>query len=219
MTSLTQRQIEILKRIATGETIKSIASDLAVSPKTIEFHWGELKRKLGIQSHVEATHYAIVKLGVPLMFAIVMLGLTGFSQVPVPAAAAPEYPGITLAWDAPADTNVAGFWVYWGVKSRTYTNSILVGTNRTMTFTTLLPSVLYYFAATSTDKTGIQSDFSTEASGMMQTNFPPTTNAIAYLWIEASPRPTGPFTNANLFTKTLTNATQAALYYRLMGAK
>jgi DNA-binding CsgD family transcriptional regulator len=56
---LTPHQIVVLKKIATDKSIKQIAGELNVSPKTIEFHWMRLRKKLGVNTYVGATHYAL----------------------------------------------------------------------------------------------------------------------------------------------------------------
>jgi hypothetical protein len=68
---------------------------------------------------------------------------------------------VTLAWDASASTNVAGYRVYYGTNSRAYfgvTNAGLV-----LTQTVVLPhSGRWFFAATAYDTNGLESDFSSE---------------------------------------------------------
>jgi len=70
---------------------------------------------------------------------------------------------VTLAWDASASTNVAGYRVYYGTNSRAYccmTNAGLV-----LTQAVVLPhSGRWFFAATAYDTNGLESDFSSEVS-------------------------------------------------------
>ena len=47
---------------------------------------------------------------------------------------------------------------------RAYTNSVDAGTNLTTTVTNLVAGPTYYFSATATDKDGLESDYSGEAS-------------------------------------------------------
>lgn len=56
---LTDREIEILRRVANGETTKEIAFALSVSTKTIESHRANLMTKLGIFSVAGLTKYAV----------------------------------------------------------------------------------------------------------------------------------------------------------------
>jgi DNA-binding NarL/FixJ family response regulator len=57
--SLSNRELQVLKRIASGRTIKEIASELALSDKTIATYRGRISDKLGQSSNVELTRYAI----------------------------------------------------------------------------------------------------------------------------------------------------------------
>jgi hypothetical protein len=70
---------------------------------------------------------------------------------------------VTLAWDASASTNVAGYRVYYGTNSRAYfcvTNAGLV-----LTQAVVLPHRgRWFFAATAYDTNGLESDFSSEVS-------------------------------------------------------
>src|SRR5260370_40244567 len=89
-------------------------------------------------------------------------------------------PSITLAWDPSPDPTVAGYKVYWGVASRSYTNSLSAGSATTLTVSNLVIGTPYYFAATAYDTNGIESDYSAEVSGSVALpNQPPTLNAIS----------------------------------------
>jgi DNA-binding NarL/FixJ family response regulator len=59
ISTLTQREREILRYIAQGFSKKEIASKLNLSVKTIETHSSNLMSKLGIHDRVELTRYAI----------------------------------------------------------------------------------------------------------------------------------------------------------------
>ena len=56
---LTVREREVLQLIAEGLSTKTIARDLHVSPKTIEWHRSQLMKKLHIESIAELVKYAI----------------------------------------------------------------------------------------------------------------------------------------------------------------
>lgn len=56
---LTDRQRQILQRVASGRTSKEIAAELDVSVKTVEFHRSRLMEKLGVHSTAELTRRAI----------------------------------------------------------------------------------------------------------------------------------------------------------------
>jgi len=56
---LTPREREVLQLIAEGKSTKTIARELFVSAKTIEWHRSQLMHKLGVQSVAELVKYAI----------------------------------------------------------------------------------------------------------------------------------------------------------------
>jgi len=59
--SLTQREREILKLIAEGHTTREIAQILFLSPKTVEWHRGNIMHKLKLRNRTELIRYAIRK--------------------------------------------------------------------------------------------------------------------------------------------------------------
>jgi len=71
---------------------------------------------------------------------------------------------VTLAWNASPNTNVAGYIVYYGEASQSYTSSVNVGANLSEVFSTLTPGVAYYFAALAYNTNGQESVFSDEAT-------------------------------------------------------
>ncbi len=70
---LTDRQTEILKRYAEGKCVKEIANELGIHENTVDFHKVKAKRKLGLRNDVEMIHYAIARLGVSLLFTLVLV--------------------------------------------------------------------------------------------------------------------------------------------------
>lgn len=57
--SLTPRQTEILRLVASGRSTKEIARDLNISPKTVEFHRAALMEKIGVHDVTGLTRYAM----------------------------------------------------------------------------------------------------------------------------------------------------------------
>ena len=57
--SLTLRQREILQLLAAGRSAKEIAGDLAISPRTVEFHKYQMMEMNGLRSSAELIHFAI----------------------------------------------------------------------------------------------------------------------------------------------------------------
>jgi len=56
---LSARELEVLSLLAEGKSNKEVASDLAISEKTVATYRSRVKRKLGLKSLVELVHYAI----------------------------------------------------------------------------------------------------------------------------------------------------------------
>jgi hypothetical protein len=85
--------------------------------------------------------------------------LTALTPLPTRADAS-----VTLAWDASPDPNVTGYNVYYGAHSRGYTNFLILGNTTSVAISNLAPGAIYYFAATTVNSVGLESDFSDEAS-------------------------------------------------------
>lgn len=71
---------------------------------------------------------------------------------------------VTLAWDQSPGSGVAGYNLYYGVASQTYTNVIPCGNVTAATVTNLAGGTTYYFAVTSVDAAGLESMPSGEIS-------------------------------------------------------
>lgn len=57
--ALSNRELQVLKLIALGKSIKEIGSELALSPKTIATYRSRIAEKMGLDSNVELTRYAM----------------------------------------------------------------------------------------------------------------------------------------------------------------
>lgn len=57
--ALSHRQMQVFKGLASSATVKSLAYDLHLSPKTIEMHRSKLYSKLGIWDIAALTREAI----------------------------------------------------------------------------------------------------------------------------------------------------------------
>ena len=82
---------------------------------------------------------------------------------------------LTLAWDPDPSSGVAGYRLYEGGASRTYTNVIATGSATTATVSNLISGATYFFAVTAIGTNGVESDFSSEISYTvpLPTNIPP----------------------------------------------
>jgi hypothetical protein len=70
---------------------------------------------------------------------------------------------VTLAWDASIGGGMAGYYLYMGGASGSYTNRVDAGSATTQTVSGLW-SGTYFFSATAYDTNGLESDFSNEVS-------------------------------------------------------
>jgi DNA-binding NarL/FixJ family response regulator len=57
--SLSDREFQILKMIASGKTVSEIGRQLALSVKTISTHRTRILKKMNLKTNAELTHYAI----------------------------------------------------------------------------------------------------------------------------------------------------------------
>jgi len=59
--TLTPRELEVLKRLAEGGSVKEIACELNLSSKTVDAHKFNLMRKLDVHNKAQLVHYAFQK--------------------------------------------------------------------------------------------------------------------------------------------------------------
>jgi len=111
-----------------------------------------------------------------------VLAFADFSALLSPNVPAPRFPNMTgstngyrlptnaiyfhLSWSPSPGTNIAGYKLYWGNGSRSYTNSMMTGTNLHGFITNLVCGARYWIAATASDKNGLESDYSVEVSAV-----------------------------------------------------
>lgn len=91
---------------------------------------------------------------------------------------------VTLAWSE-STTNFAGFKIYQGVASKTYTvtNDVGAVTNATVS---VIPGVTNFFSATCYDKNGLQSPFSNEITYAVPVAQPQNVYALITAYLETS---------------------------------
>lgn len=100
---------------------------------------------------------------------------------------------ISLAWDPSSDATVAGYKIYYGTTSHGYTTAVDVGNVLNANITGLINNTTYYFAATTYTSSGVESDFSNEATFLAQSvttpppvYLPPTLDALGNIVINES---------------------------------
>lgn len=69
---------------------------------------------------------------------------------------------ITLQWDASTSEDVAGYYIYYGTDGESYTEKLDAGMQLTMDIPGLQEGFTYYFAATTYDSLGMESNYSNE---------------------------------------------------------
>ena len=115
-----------------------------------------------------------------------VLGLLLPALIFMPFSAPAATASVTLAWNSSTDSTVAGYNIYYGGASYTYTNKISVGQATSVTISGLVQGTIYYFAATTHSASGTESPFSSELAYLVPVvtpiaNQPPTLNAISDL--------------------------------------
>jgi two-component system NarL family response regulator len=59
ISDLTPRELEILQFVIMGKTNKTIASEIYISEKTVEFHLNNIYTKIGVRTRMMAGVWAI----------------------------------------------------------------------------------------------------------------------------------------------------------------
>ncbi len=85
---------------------------------------------------------------------------------------------VMLAWNPVSSPLIAGYSVYYGGASGSYTNKISAGTSTNVLISGLIPGAMYYFAATTYNTNGMESPFSAEISYLLTTNSVPVKTTI-----------------------------------------
>ena len=59
LSDLTPREMEVLQLVVAGRTNKSIAAEICITEKTVEFHLNKLYSKIGVRTRMLAGVWAI----------------------------------------------------------------------------------------------------------------------------------------------------------------
>ena len=89
-------------------------------------------------------------------------------------AAEAQTSSVKLAWNPSAGPQLAGYRIYDGVSSHTYTNIVQVGNVTNATISGLTVGVTYFFSVTAYDTSGLESPFSNEISYKVTNSTLPT---------------------------------------------
>jgi len=57
--SLSDREYQVLRLIASGKTVSEIAGEIAISVKTVSTYRARILEKMSMRTNAELTHYAI----------------------------------------------------------------------------------------------------------------------------------------------------------------
>ena len=113
---------------------------------------------------------------------------------------------VTLAWNPVTNANVAGYNIYYGSVSQTYTNVTPVGNVTNATISGFVAGATYYFAATRLSTSGQESAYSSEVSYTIPNGTPVlqvTPGSIGYGTLLVGTSKTNSFTVQNIGTGTL----------------
>jgi len=59
LSDLTPREMEVLQLVIAGRTNKSIAAEICITEKTVEFHLNKLYSKIGVRTRILAGVWAL----------------------------------------------------------------------------------------------------------------------------------------------------------------
>ena len=80
---------------------------------------------------------------------------------------------VTLEWDANTASDLAGYKLYYGTASATYSNSVSIQDKAATSYELDLDPGTYYLTLTALDETGNESGFSNEVTAVVAAPEPP----------------------------------------------
>lgn len=120
---------------------------------------------MNFQKHVSkpATTAGPLKHNIPAHIWLKCLGVGLALLWNLPVMAAPPAGSVNLTWDPSPSPAIAGYNIYSGGISGTYTNKVSAGNTSSVTLSNLVAGSTYYFAVTCYDAMSEESVFSNEA--------------------------------------------------------
>jgi len=111
------------------------------------------------------------------------IGVTSFAMLcAVVSGTARAEQNVTLAWSPSTDTNVIGYYLYFGTNGGSYSSRVDVGSTTMATVTGLTGrSMNYYFAASSYDSARMESVLSSQVQFTTSSNYSPALAALPSL--------------------------------------
>jgi hypothetical protein len=159
------RMFNILLLAVLGASGQWRAAAIVVPPATnqVVLTWGSLGP--GTQYYVQTSTDLLTWTAATNTSAMnVSLALTGDKArtFRLWASNAPQQ-SVTLAWDPSVpSTDVAGYFIYYGESTRSYTNKVDIGLGTSAVVSNLVAGTTYYFVTTAYTASGLESDFSSE---------------------------------------------------------
>lgn len=208
--SLTDRQLEIVKRICNGESNRTIAREMELNKKTVEKDRAAVCHINGITTGTAGVvRFAIKQAIITACFCLVV------NAQPILPQSVPQLTTFdaSLAWDRSPSPEVIGYRVYYGTNSGKYSSSMLVGNTTNAILLGLSLSYRWFIAATAYDAIGSESDFSNEIF------VPPVqkTNVVVTISLQTNNTVTGLWHQDNRLTPIiLTNPPGPMKLYRLI---
>ncbi len=178
---LTIREVQVLREIGNGLPYKAIADNLGCALKTVDKHSQNIRSKLGLHCIADLVRYAF-RAGIVSLFLVSFTALAELS--------------ITLAWDRNPEPDIAFYTIYYGNSPGSYGNCTNAGNNTNVIVKGLAEGVPWYFVATASNTSGLESDFSNEVS------YNPPVYSITATF-ETSFSPFGPWSVVTQFNATV----------------
>jgi len=159
--------IRVLLLSALGVSGQWGAAAAVVPPATnqVVLSWNSLG--LGTQYYVQTSTNLVTWTGATCTTATsVSLPFTGDTARMFRLSASNSPPQkVVLAWDpSVSSTSVAGYYIYYGAATQSYTNRVDVGLQTSGAVSNLVIGTTYYFATTAYGSSGLESDYSSEVT-------------------------------------------------------